>query len=645
MTLFSVLLSRIIPIIFGWYQFIYFKCWMAALILAILAEPTQAAIKKKGPYHDPANYVAGWTSAAYTKLGDGGNCILFLYGHATSGDPNNSIRCFDSATGEITYVQPDTEDEKKHINGDGLNDRDNHLSLSIPGRGLLITGGAYLNGKEYVNGFFNYKTLRWDYRNDIYSLFIKPEGFNWSTFNPAMAWSKKLNTGFVYGGYVNGSPSTFITLIHPKDDGTFALEPLKGIPGTQSCMNMRNSAVAVGEWVYVIGGKCLNNSGIGDTAWFRRFNLVSHQWEQLADLPVVRLFPQVTYDKQTGDIVVYGGNGADSDGNNYWTGRNNVHTWSVDTQGPWIDRTSEANMPAVRMPFGAYDPTTGEHCYRGGTYFDDNGKQNPGTLKGNTIWCLKLGTPALTPPATLSSKLAKKSLPSSDSAHTKPPKPHVTHSSNKDFSSAPPNSAHAKLLPKPIASSSRRAVGSIDRRIQSLQEKLEGLLLRYTEKHPSVIAIKDTLAMLQEQKRLGVKHDQEPQQYQSPNRRDFQPNSGGGIKTAVNRTAMDLKVDSSAIGHRATVVEGIIYVNTLSRMLPPIKTGLSPRNSAKHMRMTELDNGRLYIVAGDWGAADGYPQDGRQDIHSYDIFTDTWTLESPYCGKEGKYPFHPDEIG
>ncbi|MGR6106279.1 MAG: hypothetical protein ACU4EQ_12955, partial [Candidatus Nitrosoglobus sp.] len=89
-------------------------------LLGLLIGVAQADLIKTGPYHDPGNYVIGWSSAAYTTLGDGRNCILFLYGNATSGDPNNSIRCFDSATGGITYAQPDTEDGKKHINGDGL---------------------------------------------------------------------------------------------------------------------------------------------------------------------------------------------------------------------------------------------------------------------------------------------------------------------------------------------------------------------------------------------------------------------------------------------------------------------------------------------------------------------------------------------
>jgi hypothetical protein len=507
----------------------------SAAVIGLLIGTAHAELIKIGPYHDPANYVIGWSSAAYTTLGDGRNCILFLYGNATSGDPNNSIRCFDAATGAVSYAQVDTERPDKVVTGDGLNDRDNHLSLSIPGRGLLVTGGAYLVGKEYFGGFFNYETLHWDYRNDLDEFFIKPEGFNWSTFNPATAWSEELNVGFVYGGYVSGIPSNFITLIHPQKDGTFQLEPLKGIPNTQSCMHMRNSAVAVGEWAYVVGGVCQGsaNSKATDVPWFRRFNLVSHQWEQLDDLPVVRYLPQVTYDERTHDIVVYGGNGpasvqpgiAPAKMPDYWVGHNEVYTWNVHNQGPWIDRTAQANMPAVRMPVGGYDKTTGLHCYRGGQYFDNNGRQISGGYSSSTIWCLNMAA-------------------NSDDEDTPPVDPPV---------SPPP-------ADPPISSTSNPPVANLP------------------TNPPEILA-------------------------------------------------------------------GEIHVAALSRLLPPIKSGLSPHNTAKHMRMTELGNRRLYIVAGDWGASDGRVPSGRQEIHSYDMFTDTWRLEAPYCSPDGKYPFHPDEVG
>ncbi|MGR6034681.1 MAG: PEP-CTERM sorting domain-containing protein, partial [Candidatus Nitrosoglobus sp.] len=39
---------------------------------------------------------------------------------------------------------------------------------------------------------------------------------------------------------------------------------------------------------------------------------------------------------------------------------------------------------------GAYDPTTNQHCYRGGVYFDGNGNAIGGGYSSSTIWCLKI---------------------------------------------------------------------------------------------------------------------------------------------------------------------------------------------------------------------------------------------------------------
>lgn len=88
------------------------------------------------------------------------------------------------------------------------------------------------------------------------------------------------------------------------------------------------------------------------------------------------------------------------------------------------------------------------------------------------------------------------------------------------------------------------------------------------------------------------------------------------------------------------------HVRAVSRRLPAIGSHLSPVHNAKHMRMTELGNGRIYIVAGDWGGGgDGYSPSGRQETYSYDILTDDWLMAAPYCSPDGRYPFHPDEVG
>ncbi|BAW80553.1 hypothetical conserved protein [Candidatus Nitrosoglobus terrae] len=514
--------------------------------IGLAISPAYADPISTGPYHDPSNYTAGWTSGAYAKVGDGRNCIIFLFGNATSGDPNNSVRCFDSATDTFTYLQQDNEGSGPTfaITGNGINDRDNHLSLSIPGRGLVILGGAYLNGKPNQNGFFDYASLQWvDINTVMGGLFKAPAGFNWSAFNPAMVWSEDQNMGFVYGGAFNGSPSKFITLIHPQSDGTYSLEPVNGVANTDACENMRNSAVAAGQWVYIVGGVCNEGGVLVDSKKFRRFNLVTRQWDvSLPNLPVSRSYPQVTYDQGTGDIVVYGGNPTTLGSNANWTGTNSVFTWNIHNQGPaWVDITAQANMPAVRMPFGAYDPTTEKHCYRGGAYFDSNGNIISGGYSSSNTWCLQLA-------GNVSGGSSGSVPPTSPPVNPDPPPPPVT----------PPVSP--PVTPPPSSS-----------------------------------------------------------------------------------------------GAPAQIISGEIKVTAVPQALPPLKSSLSPYGAAKHMRLTELGDGKLYVVAGDWGGGDYTPfpfgdsvvaQDGRQDLHSYDVLANTWKIEAHYCGNStGNYPRHPDEVG
>ncbi|BAW80579.1 hypothetical conserved protein [Candidatus Nitrosoglobus terrae] len=585
-----------------------------------------------GPYHDPSNYTAGWTSGAYAKVGDGRNCIIFLFGNATAGTPNNSVRCFDSSSNTFSYLQQANEGSGPTfaITGNGINDRDNHLSLSIPGRGLVILGGAYLNGKPNQNGFFDYASLQWvDINTVMGGLFKAPAGFNWSAFNPAMVWSEDQNMGFVYGGAFNGSPSKFITLIHPQSDGTYSLEPVNGVANTDACENMRNSAVAAGQWVYIVGGVCNEGGVLVDSKKFRRFNLVTRQWDvSLPNLPVSRSYPQVTYDQGTGDIVVYGGNPTTLGSNANWTGTNSVFTWNIHNQGPaWVDITAQANMPAVRMPFGAYDPTTEKHCYRGGAYFDSNGNIISGGYSSSNTWCLQLA-------GNVSGGSSGSVPPTSPPVNPDPPPPPVT----------PPVSP--PVTPPP-SSSGGSGSSSTDSQIQALQKQLNILLQQYTENYPDVVMTKNELMALLAQKaqQLGV------------------PISGSS-SVGSNPTppppvtppvSPPVTPPPSSSGAPAQIISGEIKVTAVPQALPPLKSSLSPYGAAKHMRLTELGDGKLYVVAGDWGGGDYTPfpfgdsvvaQDGRQDLHSYDVLANTWKIEAHYCGNStGNYPRHPDEVG
>lgn len=349
---------------------------MKIIIGAILAFLTlapagnaSASIEIKGPFIDPAHYHAGWTSAHHAVV-RGENCIIFLFGLGR----NNSVRCLHPSTGKFTYLQQNTEHSKGSIDGNGIDDRDNHLSLSIPGHGLFITGGAYLKNKPYSWGFFDYKRGAWTYRgngSDIGKGII--DWGNYQVFNAAEAWSRKYNIGIFFNGESSGGTHRQVVQVTPKGDGTYSTK-LLDVTGTPNCIRMRNSAVAVGDWIYVYGGICLVNHKRVDTAWFYRFNLVSHKWQKLADAPHARRMPQVTYDQVTHDIVVYGG------GKNQYTPSNTVMTWNVDSQGPWEDRTAEARMPAVKLVQGAYDPATGWHCYRGGRWSDGS---------SDKVWCMR----------------------------------------------------------------------------------------------------------------------------------------------------------------------------------------------------------------------------------------------------------------
>ena len=71
-----------------------------------------------------------------------------------------------------------------------------------------------------------------------------------------------------------------------------------------------------------------------------------------------------------------------------------------------------------------------------------------------------------------------------------------------------------------------------------------------------------------------------------------------------------------------------------------------PNGGCKHMRLAyNSQNGRIYFNGGDYSGPSGI-QSGRNETFSYDIPTDTWTLEHPYCPAPGNtIAAHPDETG
>ncbi|EAR21261.1 hypothetical protein NB231_08390 [Nitrococcus mobilis Nb-231] len=563
----------------------FFRAALMTVFFLAMASEASASIQTKGPFQDPARYGAGWTSAHYDDV-DG--CIVYLQGHVSSGNPDNSVRCFYPKTEKFVFFQEDTESGANEIDGDGINSRDNQLSLGIPGHGIFITGGAYLKDKPYNWGFFDYSKKKWTHRGPSSNIGEGIIGWgNYQTFNAASAWSKKRNIGLIFNGESSGNTKRQMVEVRPNGNGTFRTKELRDVAGTPNCLRARNSAIALGDWVYFYGGICKASGKMVDTNSFYRFNLISHSWHRLPDAPYARRMPQITYDQSTHDIVVYGG------GKNKFTPSNTVMTWNVDSQGPWRDRTDEAKMPAVKMPNGAYDPKTGFHCYRGGLYRD-------GT--SGHVWCMRFAQG----PGSVAKKAPPPPVPplANTTAYSLPRYGSDPGISTDNVSTPPPAKTDRVSLPPP------GAIANFSARRESAPRAPETDTVSLPP--PSVISTSPT------GERIPT----------PPKKSTAKPNS------------------SNSISSTAATAMGTTQPKVIVRDIPPVSNRVSPVNVAKHMRFTEATTGdrRLYVVSGDWGFADHWPQSGRQDTFAYDIFSDKWERVVPYCTPNEQQPRHTDEV-
>ena len=70
-------------------------------------------------------------------------------------------------------------------------------------------------------------------------------------------------------------------------------------------------------------------------------------------------------------------------------------------------------------------------------------------------------------------------------------------------------------------------------------------------------------------------------------------------------------------------------------------------SKGKHGRVVfNPDDGKMYLFSGDGGGERGLSNNGRQEMATYDIATDTWENIQRYCRKDhGIQPMGPDEVG
>jgi len=358
--------------------------WAAFLLVLLGGSASAVTVTESGPFADPAHYPMGWSSAhAY------GDCIYFLQGHATSGNPDNSVRCFRPATGDWTTVAPDTESAPGKMANQppqAPNDRDNHVSLEIADEGILIAGGDGTGKEVHVEAaFFEYGRRDWSdvwvRKSQMEGSWLDGEWGDYKLFNAATAWSGQLDTGFIFGGNIEG-PISQLLLIEPDGDGTYTAHEVAD-HGEGEWTDMRNNAVAVGRYVYIAGGRRPGEPGGADSVRFRRFDLREHTWETLPEVPVNTHFPQVTYDPGLNAIVYFGG----TETPRWQPATRTLLIYDLDA-GRWRNLTDRLDtIPLANMPTGAYHPETGKHCYRGGKWFDPGtGEQMVGY--SNRVFCL-----------------------------------------------------------------------------------------------------------------------------------------------------------------------------------------------------------------------------------------------------------------
>lgn len=80
---------------------------------------------------------------------------------------------------------------------------------------------------------------------------------------------------------------------------------------------------------------------------------------------------------------------------------------------------------------------------------------------------------------------------------------------------------------------------------------------------------------------------------------------------------------------------------------PTLGQGPCPNGNCKHMRAVynPVDK-RIYFLGGDWSYPGANSQNGDMTQFSYDVMTNNWRLEQPFCRTDGGIqPSHPDETG
>jgi len=326
---------------------------------------------------DPGGYRLGWGSAHWIS---GLRGMLVWGGHSHNYRGNNSVRLFDPRTNAWQFLWPDG-----WSNG-GLQNRDNHASFYVPGRGsqgeFWVIGGNYTTaiGDPVASG--NHFAGRFDLVTRTWFVAHSPQEFAAGliappfapTSNPAHAWCDQLNSGVLFGGSAEGNAVNVTALIEPNPGGPTPYRYWAGVlPGSPPPRaQVRAQGVCVGRTFYVYGGFAQETrtgqlvNVYRNDLW--RLDVPTRTWSQLGSGGQGGVRLVMTYDAHAHVLVVHGGEN-----------RRDLHAYDI-ARDSWRDMTPTmrrvGNVPWRRSNHvGVYAPTVDRHLYTGGNTWNEDGSE------------------------------------------------------------------------------------------------------------------------------------------------------------------------------------------------------------------------------------------------------------------------------
>jgi hypothetical protein len=158
------------------------------------------------------------------------------------------------------------------------------------------------------------------------------------------------------GVIVGGSASSTLQIIEPNPAGPEPYKYSRPSPAVRPPYRsqVQNNGVCAGDFFYLYGGEQTNVARLKDL-W--RFGLVTRTWTKLADAPLAKYQPTMTYDPVHNLLVCAFGKVNNVSSNNVL-----IYHIASDT---WADVTAQiaGTAPLQNLAPGYYSPLVKQHLY------------------------------------------------------------------------------------------------------------------------------------------------------------------------------------------------------------------------------------------------------------------------------------------